>query len=383
MSEYTIILKDPYNNMIIPITNFLKLEYFRAENQYGSVSIDIPYNDYLKSLNIKLDSRIEIWRNPIGGKLYLEGDTQFFVRIIRKKVDEQGRKIFHILAHDAISLLDRRIVNYPSGSSEADKSSVPASDVMKEIIDENFGSSASSDRDVSEWLIIDDDNGYGSSITKKIAWRNVLNVLQEIAEESKEQGYYLAFDVVYDVTIKKLIFRTYAGQRGAYKAEESNDKLIFEISTNDYPNIGRGLNYISVEHNAVGERTFIYVGGRGEQTNKIFAEASNDTVIEQSPFGRNEDFVDFQKADDADSLENQANARLREATRYVYINSHLQQMRGYRYGIDYYYGDLIEIWFDGEQYKVHIDRVQIVVQNGKEDIRIYPRGKYDEWFKRS
>lgn len=137
-------------------------------------------------------------------------DTIYF---LKKLTVDNNALLTTLVLHDALSLLDQRIVGYALGTSQTSKEG-PADDVIKEIIRENC---LVSGREVDN-LSIDSDFGLAPVVkVDDIAWRSVLGVCQEIAQMSYEKGTPLFFDIVADVNLN-LRFKTFIDQRGNNRA---------------------------------------------------------------------------------------------------------------------------------------------------------------------
>jgi hypothetical protein len=181
---------------------------------YCSVTLPGNFHATYKTM-IDVDYMVEFWRHPAQGAMRLE--SVFFVRDIIYEEDFKGNDIIILAGPDGNDLLNRRIVAYAAGSSQSDKTN-QADDMMKEIVTENLGSSATAPRDLTDLnFTVAGDVTAAPSITKAFSWRNVLDVLQDIVAISAENGTDLYFDVVPVVISSSEIgfeFRTYTDQPG-------------------------------------------------------------------------------------------------------------------------------------------------------------------------
>ena len=105
----------------------------------------------------------------------------------------KGREYIRLVASDAIWLLDTAIVAAFSGSEDAEMTGIP-DDLMKAIVSKQLGSTASAWR--SKITEAPNLGAGGASISKAFAYRNVLTVVQELADLATEAGVWLGFDVV-------------------------------------------------------------------------------------------------------------------------------------------------------------------------------------------
>ncbi len=370
MAEYFIKIKDQRNNPVIFIDNFYSLELNRNEMGIGSLYVDIPLKEY-GNIDFAIDWRIEVYRKSGTGDVALVGDTQWMIKLVRRKVDEQNKQLLHILAYDPIYILSKYIVAYVAGTPQALKENMPADDMIKAIARENLGALATDpDRDLSHWLVIEDDKGLAPKITMDdFSFQQVLPILTKICEKSSANGTYLTFDIVYDSEIEKLVLKTYTGQRGANRGQESFSPLYLSHHT-DYANImGGGTNYASTELDASDEATYIYSGRQAADINALFAVVANQSAINESPFGRREDFITTGESVEKDDVIAEAYSWLQHKYRKVFMNTHVQNNTDMRYGIDYGFGDLVAFRYLGESFDIHLDGIKISVDGkGSEEI---------------
>jgi hypothetical protein len=365
MSDYTFVYRDPWGEQITSLSDG---DIFRME-YYGSLILELP--PYFPPGFFKTDGKIEVWRTPAGNKQYLEGDTVFFIRKTIYKTDEQGREVVHILAHDAVQLLDRRIVAYDKGTAESEVTDF-ADDMMKVVVDKNFISDVDTTRNIiSTYLTLQPQWGLAPSITKDFAWQKVLPLFQDICEQSATKGTNLYFDMVY-TSPTSVEFRTFIGQRGVNRGLTS--KYPYIVGTD-----GFGMGYASISFDHTNEATFIYAGGRGPAEDRIFKTALDVNRISQSPFGRIEDFIDSDSDVDA-SIQADADAQLRLKLSKFAVNGHIEQGPTSMYGIHYGFGDIIVAQYKGYSVDVHLDTIRIEIADKQETISIYARNLDEAYY---
>ncbi len=353
---------------ILTPSDWFKLEYIKKENDFGSLYLDLP--PIYDANHFLVDDRLEVMMSVEGGSFVLDMDSVWFIRLMRFKIDENNKEFIHILAYDATQLLNRRIVAYPSGTAYSGKLD-KADDMIKAIARENFGTLASdTNRDISEYMSIDPDYSLCPEIEKSFAWRKVLPLLQEIADDSNTNGTYLSFDIVYD-TDSKVRLKTYVGCRGVNRGLSSGNPLVVSIDNGV-------LSYASVTFDHTEEFNFIYAGGRGEGVNRILATAYDNARINMSPYNRVEDWVDSSNDDNENTPESEANSRLKECAPKISINGHMQQTPSKLYNIDFGYGDIIVAKYKNFMFDVHLDTINVIIDsNGKPELKIYSRNLDD------
>lgn len=370
MSEYTVLLYDAYGVPLTELGQFSYLELVRSEMGVGSLTLHLPpdYDAYLFSEgDLIVDRRIEVYRQPFGGAAYLEGETQFLLRD-GTQVSEATQRT-ELSCPDANDLLARRIVAYAAASAQASKTIDPADDMLKAIVRENLGALATdTDRDWSAYLMVAPDFSLGPNLSKAFSRRNVLTVLQEIAQASAEAGTYLTFDVV-RVDAAMLDFRTYTGQRGIDHRWPGGVSPVLLSE-------GRGsLRDVRSARKHRDEITYVYAGGQGEEAARTIGTASDTARIGQSPFGRIEQFVDARMTSDAASLADEADAALRAGQPRKSFSAQFAETPGVVYGLHIRWGDYVTAERAGESIDCRLSTIQITVSEGRENIGLSLRAE--------
>lgn len=370
-SNYFIKIKTPYNIPVLNVNEFYNLELFRNEFGIGSLYVDLPLKEFMIE-NIATEWRIEVYRRTAGGELVRVGDTQWIVKLVRYKADEQNETLLHIVAYDAMYILDKRIVAYVDGTPYTSKT-MHADDMLKSIVRENLGELATDyHRDLSNWLVVEQDTSSAPIVTKsEFGMQKVLPLLNDICQLSNAAGVYLSYDVVYDESIGKLVFKTYTHQRGADRGSNSSSPVYLAHHTDPVNVMGSGLNYASIETDALDERSYIYSGRQAEEVNAIFAEIGNSITLDSGPFARSEDFITTGESVEYNDVMTEAHAWLQEKFRNLLLNAHIQETNDMRFGVDYGFGDILALRYLGTTLDIHLDGLKISVDGkGKEEISI-------------
>lgn len=350
------------------IQDYIRLEFTRIENDYGYLYLDLPmsYNYY----DFKTDGRIEIWRNSSLGVSSLFCETVYFIRLSRVKTDENGKKFIHIIAYDANEILNRRVVAYPESADSNDLTTSKviksgyADDMMKQIVRENYSSSATdAARQISSnYFSVQVDTSLGYSLKKRFEYRKILPLLQEIAEDSTLNGTYLVFDM-FPVSHTSLEFRTYTKCRGVDRSKSSSSPLIF--------NMDRGnLSYASITNDATEEYNYIYCGSRDGD---VLVTAYDEARMNISTWNRREDWEDATGDDIKNTAQAEADHRLLTAQAKLTINSHIVSLPGTAMGVDINFGDIITINYSDASLDVHMDRLRYLIQGSREEVSIFGR----------
>lgn len=366
MADYQVLLRDPFGNQLAILDAFSSLEYTRTVNGIGALVITLPmqYDQYLfVAGDVKLDNRIEVYRRIGTGLFYLETETQWFVRKGSKLLTEDGQRLSTITCEDANSLLKRRIVAYNAGSSQADKTTF-ADDMMKAIVSENFGASATDvTRSIATYLVVQANLSLGPSLSKAFARRRVLPVLQELAASAFQAGTFLAFDVV-STQPSALEFRTYTQQRGIdHRWPSGSNPVIMGAEYGNLTDIERGYDHTK-------EITYAYAGGQGQGANRQVGTSTDATRANASPFNRVEDFLDGRSSSSQAGLNAEADNLVRSGNVLQTFKAKFLDTPATTYGLHFGFGDQITGVFEGETIDLRVNQVHMTVRNSKETIDI-------------
>jgi len=165
------------------IQAFNGLEYVKVQNQIGSLVVDLPRGLYQYD-EFSVGDIFEVWREK-NGVLELQNETAYFLQDWEFWTGSEGNEHIRLIASDANWLLDTAIVAAFSGSEDAEMTGIP-DDLMKAIVSKQLGSTASAWR--SKITEAPNLGAGGASISKAFAYRNVLTVVQELADLATEAG---------------------------------------------------------------------------------------------------------------------------------------------------------------------------------------------------
>jgi hypothetical protein len=348
----------PQGVKIAQLDQFLKLTYARAVNDIGTLVLELDPNS--DASLYQRDTRLGVWRQGPNGALALDTECVWLVRKVKRVLSASGERRLRVTAYSANELLRRRIVAYAAGSAQASKSGY-ADDLMKAIVSENLGSDATdTDRDISAYLTIESDLSAGQSISKAFSRRNVLTVLQELADASAEAGTNLYFDVV-TPTPGALVFATYTGQRGDDRTITSNAPLLFS------PELGN-LADGELEEDYANEVTVVYAAGRGEGDEREVVEVEDTTRSGASPFNRIEALRDARNAETTAELTAEGNGFLKAGRPRLVFGGSIVDTPQCRYGVEWKWGDKVTVQFEGYTFDAHIAAVSVTIDNGSETV---------------
>jgi hypothetical protein len=301
------------------------------------------------------DGRLGVWRAINGRAPYLDNGAIFLLRYI-----DIGPQSIFVRAVHATSLLDRRIIAYPAGSSYCTKAAAPADDQIKAFVDENMlAGIVGADRDgvetyadVSAYLTKQANLGQGASVAKSGARRRLLDVCTDLANASTTAGVYLAFEI-YASSENTLELRTYATQRGTDRRAGTANQVILSQLRGNLTDAHLVVDYSE-------SASFIIAGGQGEETERLIGTAFDVTRASGSPFGRIERFRDAANVSSQAAVDNEADTQLRASRPRIVFTGELVETPALTRGIDFDLGDIVtaEHPQSGQQFDVRLDMIR-------------------------
>ena len=345
------------------IQAFNSLEYVKTQNQIGSLVVDLPRR-LLQYDQFSVGDIFEVWREK-NGTLELQNETAYFLQDWEFWADSEGGEYIRLVASDAIWLLDTAIVAAFSGSEDAEMTGIP-DDLMKAIVSKQLGSTASAWR--SKITEAPNLGAGGASISKAFAYRNVLTVVQELADLATEAGVWLGFDVVRTAP-GAFEFRTYTGQRGQNHGRNSGDPRLV------------GKQYGNLSEAAFGtyhadERNWVLVAGQGVGDARVLVYRENVARRDASKWNRREYFKDSRDDSTTAALEADGDAALEEFRPRQVLTGTLHDTPGMQYHIHYWFGDILSVEAFGYRVDCHVKAVRVRVdQDGGEQLDIKLEGE--------
>ncbi len=362
-SDYTFKL---YSNTGTELAPELKATYVQYVNRlhhkglfiarFQAKEITVPTYETLAA-----DSRFIVWRKPTGMRSAFL-DFAGLGRAV-KLSQPQGQEMYcEVAGYFYNELAARRIVDAASGSAEADKDDY-ADDMVKEILAEQLGGSATdTDRDISgEGFTIEGDAGAATSVKKEFSRRNVLEVLQEIADQSRSTtSTALYWGWVPTGNGLEAVFRTKIGQWG----QDLSDQITFSLGNGNMQNPVYTFDRSE-------EINYVMGAGSGVGDSRVEATDQSDTErINASSLNRREYFYDLRNETDTDVIESAMKDILYEGKPERRLEFDTQETRDYRFGVHFKLGDIVRAEFASIIRDYHIMAHMTTIQNGREQIKL-------------
>lgn len=299
---------------------------------------------FVKDALIHIDRRIDgIWYPEYDG----------FHRTPQRQIRENDQRLFTSYGRGLVDLLHRREILYPAISAYTLKSG-PADDVMTEIVRENATSAVLSPprlRPVRSTLTTAPSPGVGPNWFGQRSWKNLLDVLQEIAQASGV-----------DFSVRRV-----------------GDTRDFEFYTG-YPQLGTDLS-ASIEFNillqnmtvpsytvsATEESNIVAVLGQGQGTSRrVLTQTSG--AENDSPWNEIESIVEASAEQTYNGLVQAGRTALEERKAKESFVFGVLQNEPFLYGRDYTVGDIVLGVFDDIIRAKKIIGATLVLGAGVEDV---------------
>lgn len=353
-------LDDALGNRLALIDDMIDYELVRTYGKVGAFTVRLPQTFDFSLLH--KDYLLEFWHGYDPGALRCIG-----VGKIRKRtISENDKGVSTILAAgpDFNDTLKTRIVAYAAGSAYTDKTDY-ADDLLKAVMRENFGSSATDTaRNLSAYnLRIEADASLGPSITKAFSRKNVFDVLNDVCNVSAEQGTPLYYDLVPEFLASGalgFVFQTWINQPGKDRTASSNQPALFGSTWGN-------LYTPQLQYDDTNEITYIYCGGQGQEDQREIVTASDTARMGDSPWNRREGFADARNEKTTAALTDKARSELYDKRGKLKFSGKLLDTPSSRYGIDWQFGDRVTAEYMGLQFDGLVQSIKYTVDSDGDD----------------
>lgn len=332
-SLYSLYLSTATGQRIAVLDRWEELQYALVVNDRSSLTLTLSPGVAIPDSAIP-DGLIEVWRRVPGGREYLVGDKVWLIQGQTISRDSAGLIRVTLQAEAPLWLLGEpgRFVDDYAGTAGARKTGA-ADNVMKAVVREQAGPGADAARQYAG-LSVAGDVGQAPSLTKAFAWKPVLQVLQELAQASAEQGVYLAFDVV-SVSGGGLEFQTFVGARGVDRRFPGGVSPL--LLGSEFGNLAETTLTIDYRD----EVTVCGTGGQGDGSGRLLGSAVNTARVAVSPYRWREVFRDATSYTTTTGLNSEAESVVRAGRPRLVFSGKIQQTRGSILGVDWDWGDYV------------------------------------------
>ena len=344
------------------VTDYSAFAYAKVVNGIGAWSMSLPSSFDIKQ--IQRDTRIAVHRRLPDTARVL--DFVGLVRYIEKA--QRGNSIYYTIAGpDLNDILRRRIIPYGTSSTTYSKKATYADNMMKALVTQQLGASAGTNRAITSYgFSVEANESLCTSVTVNAAWKNLYEVLIEIANSSQSTPATAAyFGIVPLATGWTCQFRTNKGQWGVDRRYPTGSGGVCILSL-DFANIGeitRNWNYRE-------EVDYVWCGyGAGSGTAKYSRQASDSARITQSPFNQCEAFI-TSNSTGYSTVMSVANAAVRAGKPRQLFSASIINTANAVYGREFGFGDYVTAVFQGESVNCRVNAVEIKLTDKDEDVSI-------------
>ncbi len=361
-SNHRLILRTHDGEYLAEIEDYESFQYGRFINNVGWWMIVLP-GDTPNDL-VDVDRLVEFWRKPEGGdeQLQMVGFTRYWDWFETGPNDERLR----IGGTDQMGLLDRRVIAYVSESSQSSKTD-QADDLIKAIVRENMGANAALTEANRPRAFppanfeVMNDIADAPSVTRSFAWRNVLDVLQEIAETSGNLGTPLYFTVDYTGPAK-FVFRTFVNVLGIDRTVSAGLAPI--IFSKEAGNIRSPF----MREDWRQEHNYVWGGGQGQAAARTIDPEKDLQRIARSIWAKTEIFQDAREESTTQGVANKAFERLQNERPRLIFRGELLDTPQSKYGVDWKFGDKVTVRFRFQELAGIVDNVSVSVDSSGKEI---------------
>lgn len=348
-----------------------RLEYTKRVNAPGQYSLRMDGDSPNVNL-FQMDGMIEVWRSDLAASPQIPWylDFEGFHRIESRETRDSGLSVFVSQGPGYANLLNRRNIQFQPTSTGADKSGAGET-VIKEYADENVGPGAVAPprlfNGVTSGLSIQANGAAGSSWEGSRAYRNLLDVLQEIGDATG-----VDFEVVgtgpaayqFNAKAKPLgADRTTVGLVPATGLNGAgNAPVIFALG---FGNMGNPVYTL----NRMAEVTAVSVLGQGKDTDRIVVQRVSAATTD-TPWNVIESVANANQEEETAALNAVGDARLDKLQARETFTFEVVQTEASRLGREYFHGDQVTARYQAIERNKQIIGVTIAIQEGSEDIAI-------------
>lgn len=348
---------------------FGALEYTNVMHGVGSFNISLPYPQF-DVTKARLDARLVVWRKPPGGHRYLD-----FAGLVRSsprpEIYQKGSEMYCLLrGYSYNHLLDRRVIVGFATSPEANKSG-PAESVMKEYVDEALGASAGAGRDITlSGFSIQADGGMGTAISKAASYKNLLDTLKEISDDSHSTELTATyFGIVPTGSGWPMEFQTRLMTFGDDHRHPSGPTGISGAQGPVVISLDRqNIDNVALIHSRMDEINAVYGLGPNEGYERNIQGVFWTSHINESPLNRIESTVNASNAASNAEIAAAAMAKVREGRPRRSFAAALVDTPGTVYGLHYGFGDYLTASIDGYVFDCRVEAVTVRVADRDETI---------------
>jgi len=318
---------------------YYEVDVAKAMGRVGTLKITIP--NTIPMSHWSKDMQFVVRRTDIPASTVL-GKT---IWLLKKVTFSEEEDTIELSAKCALSILDKqRIVAHPGETTYAEKTTemgnnTNADRMIYDYLYENLIAPLNPVRALDDLVEVEQVSGVAPSVESKGAWKSLLSVISNINSESTEKGMPVHVDVVYTGYIQKpyrVIIRP------------SVLGVVRDLSLS--PDRGN-ISDVELEVSWENEVTHVYVGGEGQGPEQIVVEARDQRIQNPTGIDRYEAFITKGQEFSHTVLSDAGLSEINKNRAKVSVSAESVDVDGYRFGLDYDLGDVVNVSVNGSSYE--------------------------------
>jgi hypothetical protein len=364
-------LLTPDGNQLAKLEGMVACEFVRTANDIGWFTVQLGDID---PRFLSVDNILEFYRTPVGSAPILMGVG--FLRSWEYSEDDTGAVGVLLNGPDQMDLLARRIVAYTDPKSMWEKGPDYADDLMKDVVSENMGPTSTDPwynrgraYPASHFSIAPKESLGRDNTIQTFQFRDTIAVLQELAaysgwpsSDDNFVGKPVWFDLDY-VGPAKFMFRTWVPIRGIDRTlGTAIAPLVFSRQAGNLSGPVLRFDYAS-------EQNIVYGLGPGEGEDRM-VDPENDVPRENlSIWNLHEGVCPATEETTLLGVAKRAYSKMQEMRPRVVFEGQLVDTPKTRFGVDWGYGDIITVQFQGMEFDGRIDTFDFKMEmDGRESV---------------
>lgn len=337
---------------------YVILSYTKGVNEIGSgafvINAESAVAETLCPLGVPtLDMQVEFWRRDPDESIDPYCDFYGFLRDREYETDANGQVRLIIYLVEQSDYLRRAIIAYPANTSNRTLFSAVATEtILKTLVTRNATSSGTTgdgrEANVDAWgafVSVEADAAGGTTQTKACAWRNLYEVLREVAETGGVDFSFTRTGAqAWEFGVSSLLGTDRTSGSGAVTFS-----LVFG-----------NMRAPTLRSNRRSEKTVAYAGGQGTDSSRTVERRTGTNY--NATYNSYELFVNANQYSTSAGLQTEADARLEELRSRDSLSFDVIQVPSTLYGKHYFLGDLVNAYFRGFSFTPQIRRVSIDVR---------------------
>lgn len=345
--EYEVYVYDRTGALRRRVSDFRRLQYIVEVNAPGVAVLDVR-GDHPVIADLEADGAVEVRRRDLAAGPAWYADFRGLFVDEERFADNDGHSVFRAVCPGKLDLLAREIVAWKAGTADRNVfDAKPAEYIAKRLVEYNATDAATVANgrvyttDLAR-ITVAGSEVQGATLTVACAWRNLLEVLQEVARLGGGD-----FDLVSTGPLS-WEWQWFAGQRGVDRS--ATVRFALQYNNMAQPALKRGR---------LSEKTRVVAGGQGEQdarTVVVRTGANYDAGCNSKTV-----FHNASQYSTTAGLAYAGDVRLDELRARAELSFGVLQVPSTRYGLHYQVGDLVTGYYQGVTAVKKISKATVTV----------------------